>query len=159
MSLSVIVHVCIFPTQDMEMAEANDTLTVLGTLMTINCTLQKIQKQSVSLLLLCHLLSQHLFKIHILSIPYCRITSRKTLQYCRQSHTTSLWVRYELGPISSLLHDFSLNTNYMQAWVRGALGELDVLLNRTGDVIARVSWGSGGISVSNWNVPFAKLPW
>ena len=32
------------------MAETSDTLTVLGTLVTINCTLQKIQKQSVSLL-------------------------------------------------------------------------------------------------------------
>ena len=61
MSLCVCVYLS---TQDMEMAEANDTLTVLGTLMTINCTLQKIQKQSVSLL---HLLSQFIFEIHSLT--------------------------------------------------------------------------------------------
>ena len=36
-------------------------------------------------------------------------------------------------------HDSSLHVNYVQVWAREALGELDALLNRTGDVIARVS--------------------
>ena len=116
-------------------AEANDTLSVRTTLVNVNYTLQEIQEQLVSSPCLSFF-PYLIFKNHFLTAGLPPGKHYSTAD----NHTKHLCEsEIKLGPISSPSCGSSLHVNYMQVWARQALRELDAVLNRTRDVIARVS--------------------